>query len=69
MEKRFSIYVENLSSESAFMIFHFSFARTKEKRNKKKIRRLHFLPTPMLFQLRLEYAFSASKIRFIRYNT
>ena len=22
--------------------FHFSFARTKEKRNKKKIRRLHF---------------------------
>ena len=29
--------------------FHFSFARTKEKRNKKKIRRLHFLPTPVLF--------------------
>ena len=28
---------------------HFSFARTKEKRSKKKIRRLHFLPTPALF--------------------
>jgi len=25
-----------------YVSFHFSFARTKEKRNKKKIRRLHF---------------------------
>ena len=32
-----------------YVLHHFSFARTKEKRSKKKIRRLHFFPTPVLF--------------------
>jgi len=51
---------------------HFSFARTKEKRSKKKIRRLHFLPTPALFSakqkelasLKQLFVFNATKSTF-----
>ena len=51
---RFKVNKDWVSGKIPFFFFvyvlhHFSFARTKEKRSKKKIRRLHFFPTPVLF--------------------